>query len=178
MNRSGRIVLRERLIGLARERPRFGYRRLHVLLQREGQSINHKRVWRVYKAAGLSVKRIRRKKLIRSLRPALQLHAANQEWAVDFASDVMNAGRSFRVFSVVDSFTRECLVLEVDTSMGSHRMTRVLDRIIQRRGLPLAIRSDNVLNARGFLNRDTARAGTATLAFLRRDLNLSLGRLH
>jgi putative transposase len=60
-------VLREKLIGLARERPRFGYRRLHVLLQREGQSINHKRVWRVYKAAGLSVKRTRRKKLIRSL---------------------------------------------------------------------------------------------------------------
>jgi putative transposase len=146
-------VLRERLIGLARERPRFGYRRLHVLLQREGQSINHKRVWRVYKAAGLSVKRTRRKKLIRSLRPALQLHAANQEWAVDFASDVMNAGRSFRVFSVVDSFTRECLVLEVDTSMGSHRLTRILDRIIQQRGLPLAIRSDNgpELTSRHFL---------------------------
>jgi len=92
----------------------------------------------VYKASGLSVKRTRRKKLIRSLRPALQLHAANQEWAVDFASDVMHAGRSsFRVFSVVDRFTRECLALEVDTSMGSHRVTRVLDRIIQQRGLPL-----------------------------------------
>jgi putative transposase len=146
-------VLREKLIGLARERPRFGYRRLHVLLQREGQSINHKRVWRVYKAAGLSVKRTRRKKLIRSLRPALLLHAANQEWAIDFVSDVMHAGRSFRVLSVVDSFTRECLALEVDTSMGSQRVTRVLDRIIQQRGLPLAVRSDNgpELTSRHFL---------------------------
>jgi putative transposase len=146
-------VLREQLIGLARERPRFGYRRLHVLLQREGQSINHKRVWRVYKGAGLSVKRTRRKKLIRNVRPRLQLHAANQEWAVDFVSDVMHAGRTFRVFSVVDGFTRECLALEVDTSMGSQRLTRVLDRIVQRRGMPLAIRSDNgpELTSRHFL---------------------------
>ena len=146
-------VLREKLIGLARERPRFGYRRLHILLQRGGESINHKRVWRVYKAAGLSVKRTRRKKLIRSLRPLVQLHAADQEWAVDFASDVMNGGRTFRVMSVVDSFTRECLALEVDTSMGSQRLTRVLDGIKQRRGLPLAIRSDNgpELTSRHFL---------------------------
>ena len=146
-------VLREKLIGLARERPRFGYRRLHALLQRDGAAVNHKRVWRVYKAAGLSVKRTRRKKLTRSLRPALQLHAANQEWAVDFASDVMHAGRTFRVFSVVDSFTRECLALEVDTSMGSQRLTRVLDRIIEQRGLPVAIRSDNgpELTSRHFL---------------------------
>jgi putative transposase len=146
-------VLRDKLIELARERPRFGYRRLHVLLQREGQVINHKRVWRVYKAAGLSVKRTRRKKLIRSLRPMLQLGAVNQEWAVDFVSDVLHAGRKFRVFSVVDSFTRECLALEVDTSLGSQRVTRVLDGIIKQRGRPLAIRSDNgsELTSRHFL---------------------------
>src|ERR1700712_5456679 len=92
----------EEMIALARQKPRYGYRRLHVLLQREGHSINHKRVWRVYKAAGLSVKRTRRKKLVRSLRPALLLHAANQEWAIDFVRDVLHAGRSFRVLSVVD----------------------------------------------------------------------------
>lgn len=116
------------------------------------EKVNYKRVCRVYKAAGLSVKRTRRKKLIRSLRPALQLHAANQEWAIDFVSDV-SAGRSFRVLSGVDSFTRECLPLEVDTSMGRQRLTRVLDRIIQQRGLPLAIRSDNGpdLTSRHFL---------------------------
>jgi putative transposase len=136
-------VLRDKLVELARERPRFGYRRLHVLLQRAGHVINHKRVWRVYKAAGLSVKRMRRKRLIRALRPMKQLGAANQEWAVDFASDVLHAGRKFRVFSVVDSFTRECLSLAVDTSLGSQRVTRVLDGIIQQRGRPLAIRSDN-----------------------------------
>jgi putative transposase len=147
-------VLKEKLIGLARERPRFGYRRLHVLLRREGgKTTNHKRVWRVYKMAGLCVKRTRRKKLIRGLRPALQLHTANEEWAIDFVSDVMNGGRAFRVLSVVDSFTRECLALEVDTSMGSQRLTRVLDSIKQQRTLPLAIRSDNgpELTARHFL---------------------------
>ena len=146
-------ALREKLIDLARKRPRFGYRRLHVLLQREGQVINHKRVWRVYKAAGLSVKRTRRKKLVGNLRPMLQLGAANQEWAIDFVQDVLHAGRKFRILSVVDSFTRECLCLEVDTSLGSQRVTRVLDRIIQQRGRPLAIRSDNgsELTARHFL---------------------------
>ena len=81
-------VLRERLIELAREKPRFGYRRLHVLLQREGNRTNHKRVQRVYREAGLCVKRIRRKRLTRTYTPRPLLTAPNQEWAIDFASDV------------------------------------------------------------------------------------------
>jgi putative transposase len=87
------------------------------------------------------------------LRPALQLSAPNQEWALDFASDVMNAGRSFRVLSVIDGFTRECLALEVDTSMGGQRVTRVLERIVAERGAPLAVRTDNgpELTSRHFL---------------------------
>jgi putative transposase len=146
-------VLKEKLMELARERPRFGYRRLHVLLRRTGERINHKRVWRVYRAAGLSVKRRCRKKLTRSLRPLLQLHSANQEWAIDFASDVLHGGRTFRVLSVVDSYTRECLALEVDTNIGSHRLTRVLERIVGQRGVPLALRCDNgpELTSRHFL---------------------------
>ena len=135
--------LRERLIALAREKPRFGYRRLHVLLRRDGLYVNRKRVHRVYRAAGLQVKRIRRRRLIRSATPHSILSAANQEWAVDFASDVIASGRRIRVLSVIDAFTRECLALEADTSFPSRRLTRVLEAIIAVRGGPVSIRSDN-----------------------------------
>jgi putative transposase len=105
--------------------------------------INHKRVWRVYRDVGLSVRRTHRKRLARVLRPRPMLTAANQEWAIDFASDVAAGGRRLRIFSVVDCYTRECLTLEVDTSMPSRRVTRALARIIEARGAPGAIRSDN-----------------------------------
>ena len=140
-------ALRERLVELAREKPRFGYRRLWVLLARDRASdqerINHKRVWRVYRDLGLSVRRTRRKRLTRVLRPRAILTAANQEWAIDFASDVTANGRRLRIFSVVDCYTRECLTLEVDTSMPSRRVTRALAAIMETRGVPVAIRSDN-----------------------------------
>jgi putative transposase len=139
--------LREQLLKLAREEPRFGYRRLWVLLgegRPEGAArVNHKRVWRVYRDLGLSVRRTRRKRLQRSLRPRPMLTAPNQEWAVDFASDVAASGRRLRIFSVLDSYTRECLALEVDTSLPSRRVTRTLTQIIEQRGVPVAIRSDN-----------------------------------
>lgn len=106
--------LRERLVELARAKPRFGYRRLHILLCRqEGERpINHKRVQRVYREAGLNVKRIRRKKLVRGCVAASVLSAPNQEWALDFASDRTAGGQKLRILSVVDPFTRECLALE------------------------------------------------------------------
>jgi putative transposase len=135
-------ALRERLLALAREKPRFGYRRLWVMLTID-QRVNHKRVWRVYRDLGLSVKRTRRKRLQRALRPRPVLTAPNQEWAVDFVSDVAASGRRLRIFTVVDSYTRECLALEVDTSLPSRRVTRALAEIIDRRGAPVAIRSDN-----------------------------------
>jgi len=150
--------LRERLVALAREKPRYGYRRLHVLLRRDeenkdGGRVNHKRLWRVYRDLGLSIRRTRRKRLQRMLRPRTILNAPNQEWAIDFASDVAASGRRLRIFSVVDSYTRECLALEVDTSLPSRRVTRVLARIIERRGAPVAIRSDNgpEMSSRHFL---------------------------
>ncbi len=103
--------LREKLVELAREKPRFGYRRLHVLLRRDGEPVNHKRVWRVYREAGLCVKRRKRKRLVRAgMKPAIVI-AANQEWALDFAADVLATGRTVRVLGVVDTFTRECLAL-------------------------------------------------------------------
>jgi putative transposase len=136
-------ALRQQLIKLAHEKPRFGYRRLHILLRRTGQRINHKRVQRVYRSAGLCVRRIRRKRLTRSYVSPLILTEPNQEWAIDFASDVTASGRRLRVFSVVDAFTRECLALETDTSMPSQRVTRVLQAIVNQRGTPQFLRSDN-----------------------------------
>jgi putative transposase len=144
--------LRTRLVELAREKPRFGYRRLHVLLRRCGEHANHKRVHRVYREAGLSTRRKKRKHCARVGQP-LRAWTANQEWALDFVHDAVESGRTIRVLSVVDAYTRECLALEVDTSFASRRVTRVLDAIVAEPGQPLAIRCDNgpELTSRHFL---------------------------
>jgi putative transposase len=101
--------LRTRLVELAREKPRFGYRRLHVLLRRWGEPVNHKRVHRVYREAGLSIRRKKRKYCVRVGQPLRAWTAANQEWALDFMHDAVDCGRAIRVLSVVDAYTRECL---------------------------------------------------------------------
>jgi putative transposase len=147
-------TLREALIALAREKPRFGYRRLHVLLPLVfGKPVNHKRVFRIYREAGLAVKRKQRKRLVRVGRPLTAVTGANEEWALDFVSDAIASGRHIRLLAVVDAHTRECLALEVDTSFASQRVTRVLDRIVSQRGLPQRIRCDNgpELTSRHFL---------------------------
>ncbi len=138
--------LRTRLVELAREKPRFGYRRLHVLLGRAGEHVNHKRLHRVYREAGLMIRRKKRKHCVREGRPL-------EEWALDFVHDAVECGRAIRVLSVVDAYTRECLALEVDTSFASRRVTRVLDAIVAERGRPLVIRCDNgpELTSRHFL---------------------------
>ena len=128
--------LRTRLVELARSKPRFGYRRLHVLLGRSGEHVNHKRVHRVYREAGLMIRRKKRKHCVREGKPLLERTAANQEWALDFVHDVLACGRTIRVLSVMDACTRECLALEVDTSFASRRVTRVFDAIIAERGQP------------------------------------------
>jgi putative transposase len=145
--------LRTRLVELAREKPRFGYRRLHILLGRSGEQVNHKRVQRVYREAGLMIRRKKRKHCVREGKPLLARTAANQEWGLDFVHDAVECGRAIRVLSVVDAYTRECLALEVDTSFASRRVTRVLDGIVAARGQPLAIRCDNgpELTSRHFL---------------------------
>src|SRR5689334_4300945 len=145
--------LRTRLVQLAREKPRFGYRRLHVLLRRSGERVNHKRLHRIYREAGLMIRRKKRKHCVREGKPLLARTAANQEWALDFAHDAVACGRTIRVLSVVDAYTRECLALEVDTSFASRRVTRVLEQIVAERGVPQAIRCDNgpELTSRHFL---------------------------
>ena len=145
--------LRTKLVELAREKPRFGYRRLHVLLQRSGEHVNHKRLHRIYCEAGLRIRRKKRKHCVREGKPLVVRTAANQEWALDFAHDAVACGRAIRVLSVVDAYTRECLALEVDTSFASRRVTRVLEAIVAERRLPQAIRCDNgpELTSRHFL---------------------------
>jgi putative transposase len=146
--------LRDALVELAQEQPRYGYRRLGELLKRKGERVNHKRLFRVYRAAGLSVKRKRRKRLVRVGQPSFVPTRPNQQWSIDFVHDRMASGRSLRVLTVVDAFTRECLALEVDTSLPSRRVTRALDKIIAQRGCPGRIRMDNgtELTSRHFLS--------------------------
>ena len=135
-------ALKARLTALAQEYPRFGSPRLCVMVRRE-QLHNHKRVERIYREAGLSLRRKKRKRLLRQRAPAVGEQTANEEWALDFVSDALASARHLRILTVVDVFTRECLALETDTSMGSQRVLRVLDRIIGERGIPQRIRSDN-----------------------------------
>jgi hypothetical protein len=119
--------LRTRLVEWAREKPRFGYRRLQGLLGRAGEHVNHKRVHRVYREAGLMIRRKKRKHCVREGKPLLARTSANHEWGLDFVHDAVECGRAIRVLSVVDAYTRECLALEVDTSFARRRVTRVLD---------------------------------------------------
>jgi putative transposase len=136
-------ALRERLVELARQKPRFGYRRLHLYLDKMARHVNHKRVFRVYREAGLAMRRKARKRLVRAGAPRPALPAANQVWAVDFVHDAVASGRAIRVLSLVDEYTRESLALEVDTSFASRRVTRALEKILVAREKPLALRCDN-----------------------------------
>jgi putative transposase len=136
--------LRERLRQLAAERRRFGYRRLHVLLRREGQVVNHKRVYRIYREEGLSVRRRCRKRVARQRLPAAAPAGPNECWSLDFVSDALSWGRKIRMLTIVDAFTRESLAIEVDTSLSGVRVARVLDQVIERRGAaPQEIVLDN-----------------------------------
>ena len=142
--RSEEEPLRRRLRELAAERPRFGYRRLHVLLRREGVIVNHKRIERLYREDGLAVRRRRRKRVARDGRGRATLPARpNQQWGVDFVSDALAWGRRIRLFTVVDVFTREALAIEVDTSLPGGRVVRVLERLVAERGVPDEIVLDN-----------------------------------
>jgi putative transposase len=133
-----------RLRELASERPRFGYRRLHVLLRREGQTVNRKRVYRLYKAAGLAVRRRTRRKLRASRpMPSVVLVRPNERWSMDFVHDYLTDRRRVRTFNIIDAFTRECLAIEIDTSLPAARVVRVLDRLIWQYGLPESLRVDN-----------------------------------
>ena len=130
--------IRQRLRDLAGERRRFGYRRLGVLLAREGMTMNPKKLYRLYREEGLSVRRRRGRKRATGTRAPMTIpQAPNQRWSLDFVADVLSWGRRFRVLAVVDDFTREALALVADTSIGGLRVTRELDTLILHRNRPL-----------------------------------------
>lgn len=136
--------LRERMRTLAGERRRFGYRRLHVLLRREGLVMNRKKTQRLYREEGLSVRKRRgRKKATGTRAPLLTVAVPNARWSVDFVHDQFAHGRRFRVFNVIDDVTKECLAAVVDTSISGRRVARELSAVIARRGKPGLIVSDH-----------------------------------
>jgi putative transposase len=147
------VVLREHLVALARQSHATaigGCMRCSVDAVR---AVNVKRVYRLYVEEGLTVRRRKRKRLVRDRAADPRLTRANQEWAIHFIVDGLATGRMVRILSVVDAYTRECLALEADTSLGSGRVTRVLEQLIEECRLPEALSSDNVLTLEGKLWR-------------------------
>lgn len=150
-------ALRQRLRELADEHPRWGSPMLHWRLRQEGLHVNHKRVRRLYRLEGLAVRRQRRKRVARPrvARPAPR--GPNGRWSMDVVHDGCADGRTFRVFTLIDDFTRECPVIDVDRRLGADRVVAALTRLAQSRGLPTTISLDNgpefqskALDARAF----------------------------
>ena len=137
-------ALREKLRALAQERRRFGYRRLHILLRRDGVAINRKKTQRLYREEGLTVRRRKgRKRAVGARMPPPVLALPNQRWSLDFVHDQLATGRRFRVLNVVDDVTRECLRAVPDSSISGKRVVRELIELIAERGKPGMIVSDN-----------------------------------
>jgi putative transposase len=142
--RSDDAGLRQRLRALAHERRRFGYRRLHILLRREGFMVNHKRLFRIYRDERLIVRRRGgRKRALGTRAPMVIPEWPNDRWSLDFVADQFLDGRRMRILVVVDDCTRECLTLLADTSISGLRVARELDRLLVERGKPQTIVSDN-----------------------------------
>jgi len=166
--------LRMRIREIAEVRIRYGYRRIHVLLLREGWHINHKRVYRLYREEGLNLRRKTKKRLksvsrIPSMEPPNTL---NECWAMDFVSDQFYNGKRFRTLTLIDLYSRECLALHVDKSITGEAVANVLDQIIRIKGSPQRIKVDNgpefiskALDAWAYFNHiqlDYSRPGTPT----------------
>jgi putative transposase len=132
------------LCELAQQRRRFGYRRLHILLRRDGITINRKKTQRLYREEGLTVRRRKgRRRAVGARAPAPVLALPNQRWSLDFVHDQLVTGRRFRVLNIVDDVTRECIRAVVDTSISGRRVVRELADLVAERGRPKMIVSDN-----------------------------------
>jgi len=136
--------LRERISELAGEKRRYGYRRIHVLLRREGWPVNRKRTYHIYREAGLAVRRRKRKRIgLFERKPLPKPTRINISWSMDFVADGLCDGRKLRCLTIVDDCSRESLVIEVDSSINGRRVAAVLDRLADLRGLPLSITVDH-----------------------------------
>jgi putative transposase len=166
--RPNRAELRARLHTLATLRPRWGYRRLYVLLRREGHVVNRKLVQRLYREEGLAVRRRKRKRVAVPRTPRPVPTRANERWSMDFVTDALGNGRKFRALTLVDDFTRECPVIEVDFALPGERVVRVLDALARTRGRPTAICCDNGPEFAGTVLDQWAASQGVVLDFIER----------
>ena len=142
--RPDRGLLRARIDEIAASKRRYGYRRVHVVLRREGWQVNRKLTYRLYREAGLAVRRRKRKRIgPYERRPLPKPSVANLSWSMDFVSDGLADGRRLRCLTIVDDCTRECVAIEVDTSITGVRVRAVLQRLAETRGLPASITVDH-----------------------------------
>lgn len=161
-------ALRARIEEIAAVKRRYGYRRVHVRLRREGWAVNHKRVYRLYREAGLAVRRRKRKRIGPFVRkPLPKPTAANISWSMDFVADGLIGGRRLRCLTIVDDCTRECLAIEVDTSITGLRVRGVLDRVAENRRLPQSITVDNGPEFDGKVLDQWAYRTAVQLSFIR-----------
>lgn len=145
--RDPQTALKLRLRELAATRVRFGYRRLALMLRREGWAVNAKRIYCLYSADGLAVRTKVRKKIARRARVPVQgATRPNEKWSMDFVAARLLDGRWFRVLTVVDQFTRECLLLLADSSRTGHKVALALSHVVAERGAPVSITVDNELS--------------------------------
>lgn len=138
-------MIKERMQAIAGKWKRFGYRRINTMLMREGIEINHKRAYRLYKEAGLSLKRKTKRRTYekRGMPDRSNVISPNDRWSMDFVSDTTRNGNKIRIFALLDEVTRECLDIEVETSIGGQQVTRYLNKAILFYGKPREILSDN-----------------------------------
>lgn len=138
------VGLQERMAEIAGVKRRYGYRRIYLMLRREGWPVNRKRIYRMYREAGLAVRRRKRKRIGPFERkPLPKPSAVNVSWSVDFVSDGLCDGRKLRCLTIVDDYSRECPAIEVDTSLTGRRVVMVLERLAELRGLPQSITVDH-----------------------------------
>lgn len=160
-------ALRAALEGLAEAHPQWGCPRLAWRLRREGWRDNYKRIERVYRAAGLAVRRRKRKRIATRRVPMPAPATANDRWSMDFVRDTLgSAGRAFRAFTLVDDFTRECPAIEVDHALPATRVLAVLERVAVTRGLPRVIVLDNGPEFRSRALDEWAHARGVALQFI------------
>jgi putative transposase len=137
-------ALRCRIVDIAHQRRRFGYRRVHDLLLRDFPGVNHKRVYRLYREANLAVRKRKKSKRPLNERVPLQLaKAVNEVWSMDFVSDSLSNGRRLKYLTVADDFSHECVDIAVDFGISGEYVTRLLDTAAMFRGYPDMVRTDN-----------------------------------
>lgn len=152
-------AVRVRMREIANERRRFGYRRLAILLRREGKGMNLKKVYRLYREERLTVRRRGgRKRALGTRAPMATPQEPSQRWSLDFVSDALACGRRFRMLNVIDDYSRECPACIVDTSLSGRRVVRALSAIAERRGLPCMVVSDT--DRRGLIRGINPKGGT------------------